>query len=265
MVNMVEKEASRLEVALIQADLVWQDAAANRERLAGLMDRQPGCDLYVLPETFTTGFLGDAGLAAETMEGATVAWLVEQARARNAAVCGSVVITDEHDRRRNRLLFAHPGGEIDHYDKRHRFGYGGESEQYAAGENHTVVEYRGWRMDLQVCYDLRFPVWCRNVRDFDVQIFVANWPAPRAAHWRSLLRARAIENQAYVLGVNRAGTDGNEIVYPGCTAAWRPEGEILVELGAGEGTSRAGMDPRMLAKYREGFPFLRDFDRFRLD
>lgn len=263
--RMVSKQASGIEVALIQADLVWQEAAANREHLGGLMDRQPGCDLYVLPETFTTGFLGDAGLEAETMDGPTVAWLIEQARTREAAVCGSVVIADVDRRRRNRLLFAHPGGEIEHYDKRHRFGYGGESEQYAAGERHTTVEYRGWRIDLQICYDLRFPEWCRNVRDFDVQIFVANWPAPRVAHWRSLLGARAIENQAYVVGVNRVGTDGNGIAYPGRSAAWRPDGELLAELGAGEGAVRVGLDPRMLAKYRAEFPFLGDLDHFRLD
>lgn len=263
--GMVEKEASRLEVALVQADLVWQDAAANRERLAGLMDRQPGCDLYVLPETFTTGFLGDAGLAAETMEGATMAWLAEQARTRNAAVCGSVVIADEHDRRRNRLLFAHPGGKIDHYDKRHRFGYGGESEQYAAGESHAVVEYRGWRMDLQICYDLRFPEWCRNLRDFDIQIFVANWPAPRVDHWRTLLKARAIENQAYVIGVNRVGRDGNEIAYPGRSVARDPNGAVLAELGACEGTARTAFDAGELCWNREKFAFLTDQDRFRLD
>lgn len=262
---MEENQARRLEVALIQADLVWQDAAANRERLAGLMDRQPGCDLYVLPETFTTGFLGDAGLDAETMDGPSVAWLVDQARSRQAGVCGSLVIADEAGNRRNRMVFAHAEGTVDVYDKRHRFGYGGENEQYAAGEGHCVVEFRGWRIDLQICYDLRFPVWCRNDRDFDLQIFVANWPAPRAEHWRTLLRARAIENQAYVLGVNRAGTDGNEVAYPGCTAAWRPDGELLAELGAGEGAVRTGLDPRMLAKYRDGFPFLRDRDRFRLD
>lgn len=262
---MAKNEASRLEVALIQADLVWQNAAANRERLAGLMDRQPGCDLYVLPETFTTGFLGDAGLDAETMDGPSVAWLVEQARSRQAGVCGSLVIADEAGNRRNRMVFAHPDGPVGVYDKRHRFGYGGENERYVAGEGHCVVEFQGWRIDLQICYDLRFPVWCCNDRDFDLQIFVANWPAPRAEHWRTLLRARAIENQSCVIGVNRAGVDGNDIAYPGLSAARNAEGALLAEMGAQEGTVRVALDPDELAIYRSRFRFLADSDPFRLD
>lgn len=263
--GMAKQEASRLEVALIQADLVWQDAAANRERLAGLMDRQPECDLYVLPETFTTGFLGDAGLDAETMDGPSVAWLVDQARSRKAGVCGSLVIADEAGNRRNRMVFAHPDGTVDTYDKRHRFAYGGESEQYAAGETRCVTVFRGWRFDMQICYDLRFPVWCRNDRDFDLQIFVANWPAPRAEHWRTLLRARAIENQSCVIGVNRAGVDGNDIIYPGLSVALDAEGALLAELGAQEGTVRVSLDPDKLVAYRNKFRFLADSDPFRLD
>lgn len=255
----------RLEAGLVQADLIWQDAEGNRRRLADLMDRQPGCDLYILPETFTTGFLGDAGQTPEGMDGPTLAWLGDQARERGAAVCGSLVIADEGGSRRNRLVFMPPEGGPSFYDKRHRFGFGGEDQRYAAGDRRGIVEYRGWRIDLQICYDLRFPVWCRNDRDFDIQIFVANWPAPRVEAWRALLKARAIENQAYVIGVNRSGVDGNEISYPGCSGAWSMEGYRMVELGDQEAVARVRLDRQRLVEFRRQFPFLPDADGFKLD
>ncbi|QOC21637.1 amidohydrolase [Wenzhouxiangella sp. AB-CW3] len=253
-----------IDLALIQADLFWQDPESNRAHLARLMDRQPGCDLYVLPETFTTGFLGDIGQPAEDMDGPSVQWMQEQARARRAALCGSLVIESEPGQRRNRMVFVTPEGSRWFYDKRHRFAYGGEDERYVAGERPTVVEWLGWRIDLQVCYDLRFPVWCRNDRDFDLQLYVANWPAPRADHWRSLLKARAIENQAYVVGVNRSGVDGNDIPYPGCSVAWSMEGQLLLELGAPENVARVRLQRSPLRDYRRQFAFLGDADRFSL-
>lgn len=262
---MSEHRLKTLQAALIQADLVWQDPGANRSHLAELMDRQPGCDLYVLPETFTTGFLGDVGREAESIEGPTASWLREQAVARDAAICGSIALADEEGRRRNRFLFMTPEGELSWYDKRHRFSYGGEDERYAAGDAPMVVDWRGWRIDLQVCYDLRFPVWCRNARDFDIQIFVANWPAPRAEAWRCLLRARAIENQVYVIGVNRAGIDGNNIPYPGASAIHDPGGERLLELGSIEATGQASLSKDALEELRGKLPFLRDRDSFHLD
>ncbi|QKK02165.1 MAG: amidohydrolase [Pseudomonadota bacterium] len=255
----------RLTVGLVQADLRWQDPAANREHLADLMDRVPGCHLYVLPETFTTGFLGDAGTAAETMNGPTVAWLREQSAARNAAVAGSVALDNAAGQRCNRLLFVMPDGTVRHYDKRHRFGYGGEDERYVAGRSHTVVEWLGWRIDLQICYDLRFPVWCRNSRAFDLQLFVANWPAPRVSHWRALLRARAIENQAIVVAVNRVGSDGNGVDYPGCSVVRDGSGERLLELGAREGVAAVDLSLERLREFRDELPFLDDADRFALD
>lgn len=257
--------ADLLEVGLVQADLVWQDPAANRLRLADLMDRQPGCQLYVLPETFTTGFLGDAGAPAETMDGLTLTWLREQAAERTAAICGSVALDDFDGKRRNRFLFVTPEGSIHFYDKRHRFSYGGEDERYAAGQLPVTIEWRGWRIDLQVCYDLRFPVWCRNDRDFDIQIFVANWPTPRVDAWCCLLKARAVENQAYVLGVNRVGTDGNDVPYPGASMACGPGGECLLELGGLEGTGRVTLSRAGLHALREKLPFLADRDAYRLE
>lgn len=257
--------ASLLDVALVQADLRWQDAEGNRRHLGRLMDRHPGCDLYVLPETFTTGFLGDAGLAAETMEGESLGWMRDQARLRNAAVCGSLVIEDASGQRRNRMIFMPPEGKPWYYDKRHRFGYGGEDERYAAGEEPVVVEWQGWRIDLQICYDLRFPVWCRNGRDFDLQIFVANWPAPRADHWDTLLKARAIENQSYVIGVNRCGRDGNGLAYKGGSVVWTAEGSKLCDLGCEEKIARAQLSLDALAETRNQLPFLADADHYQLD
>lgn len=256
--------ADTLEVGLVQAELAWQDPETNRRRLAAMMDAQPGCDLYVIPETFTTGFLGDAGLDAETMDGPSIAWLREQARSRGAAIAGSLVIADSQGRRFNRMVFMPPDAEPVCYDKRHRFSFGGEDERYTAGDGPVVAEWRGWRFDLQVCYDLRFPVWCRNSRDFDVQIFVANWPAPRADHWRSLLKARAIENQAYVIGVNCCGRDGNGVNYAGDTVLRGPDGRRIVELGAAEESARVSMSLSQLRDFREALPFLADGDDFRL-
>lgn len=254
--------AETLEVCLVQADLVWQDPSANRRRLAAMMDGQPGCDLYVVPETFSTGFLGDAGMEAESMDGPSVAWMREQARSRGAAVAGSLVIGDEAGRRFNRMVFMPPDAEPVSYDKRHRFSFGGEDQRYTAGERPVVAEWRGWRFDLQVCYDLRFPVWCRNARRFDVQLFVANWPAPRADHWRSLLKARAIENQAYVIGVNRCGRDGNDLDYVGQTVVRGADGARITELGGLEGCARASLSLSALREFRRRLPFLEDADSF---
>jgi omega-amidase len=256
--------AQTLEVGLLQADLAWQDPETNRRRLAAMMDSQPGCDLYVLPETFTTGFLGDEGLEAETMDGPSVAWMREQAQSRQAAVAGSLVIADEEGRRFNRLVFMPPAALPVVYDKVHRFTYGGEDQRYTAGKGPVVAEWRGWRIDLQICYDLRFPVWCRNDRDFDVQLFVANWPAPRADHWRSLLKARAIENQAYVIGLNCCGRGGNDLEYRGDSVVRGPDGSRLLELGCAEGCGRTSIDRERLRELRQRLPFLADRDEFSL-
>ena len=258
---MVESPLNTVEVALVQARLHWQDPTSNREHLAGLMDRQPDCDLYVLPETFSTGFLGDRVDEPETMTGDTVAWMQEQAGKRSAAIAGSLAMLDG-DKRVNRFLFVTADGILASYDKRHLFGFGGEGKRYHRGHSPTVVEWRGWRIDLQVCYDLRFPVWCRNDRAFDVQIFVANWPAPRVDAWCSLLKARAIENQSYVIGVNRTGSDGNDVQYSGRTSIFSPMGEALLELADEETVSRVKLNINELRDIREKFPFLRDADEF---
>lgn len=253
---------AQLELGLVQAELRWQAPEANRQHLSDLMDTAPGADLYVLPETFTTGFLGDAERPAESFRGPTLAWMQTQAERRGAAITGSLALSDEQGLRRNRMVFVMPDGQCSWYDKRHLFAYGGEDQRYAAGASHQLVDWRGWRFDLQICYDLRFPVWCRNTRGFDVQLFVANWPTPRVEAWRLLLRARAVENQAYVIGVNRTGQDGNGVGYPGRSSAWDAGGDCLCELDAEETVTRITLNRQALNDLRDRLPFLQDADQF---
>lgn len=255
-----------LNCALIQSDTRWADRRENRAYLTGLLDRAGDANLYVLPETCTTGFLGDLeGRGGSGDDGRDdVDWLLEQARRRGAAIAAGLAVVVEGERR-NRLVFAMPDGIWVHYDKRHLFGHGGEDQRYTPGRKRVRLTWRGWRFDLQICYDLRFPVWCRNDDPFDVQLFVANWPTPRADAWRSLLCARAIENQAYVIGVNRAGRDGKGLDYPGSSRAFGPSGEPLLELGDSESVAHCTLDRSALRDFRERLPFLEDRDAYAID
>lgn len=261
---MKESRKDLVRCALVQADTRWADPAANRQNLAELMNQAPDCDLYVLPETCTTGFLGDQEHLRELAEGTDRRWLAEQAESRGAAIACSLVAV-EGQRIFNRFVLAHPDGSTDCYDKRHLFGFGGEDERYTAGSSRVRVELFGRRVDLQVCYDLRFPVWCRNDDAFELQIFVANWPSPRAEHWRCLLRARAIENQAFVIGLNRAGVDGKGVEYPGSSVVWDALGEALAgPLDEREQVVTCTLDFAHLREIREKFPFLADRDKYAL-
>ena len=258
---------SPLRLALLQADLLWQDAAANRAafdlRLAAL---QPGAtDLVILPEMFSTGFSMQPGDLAEPVDGPTARWLRDWAARLDAAVVGSVMTRDA-GRSVNRLWFATPDGALSHYDKRHLFRMAGEHEHYAAGAQGLVVEFRGWRIAPLVCYDLRFPVWSRRRPgyDYDLLLYVANWPARRAYAWRQLLIARAIENQCYVAGVNRVGADGNGIAHDGDSAVHDFLGMPLATLGGASSTGQVALDPAALAEFRERFPAHLDADRFEL-
>jgi len=261
-----------LRISLIQGETRWHDPAGNRDYYGALIAPLAGqTDLVVLPETFTSGFSNEAIDQAEGMDGATVAWIREQAATLGAAVTGSVQLrTDEGVF--NRLLFATPDGSLQHYDKRHLFRYANEHKRYAAGSNRLTLEWKGWRINPLVCYDLRFPVFARNrydveragQLDFDLQLFVANWPAPRAYAWKTLLRARAIENLCYVAAVNRAGTDGNGHVYSGDSAVIDFLGQPVVELPAGEGVATTMISAEALVAHREKFPAMLDADRFEL-
>lgn len=258
-----------LRVTLVQLDTVWHDPAANRSRVEALLASSPASDLVVLPETFTTGFSNDAVARAETMDGETVAWIRDLARSRHAAVTGSVQIRDG-EAVFNRLLFATPDGALAYYDKRHLFRMAKEHERYAAGRERVVVEYLGWRICPLVCYDLRFPVFSRNradatrgdALDYDVLIYVANWPAPRHEAWRTMLRARAMENLCYVVGVNRAGTDGNGHPYAGGSLVADPVGGLIADCDARPQLAQGTLSAEWLRDYRRRFPAHLDADGF---
>lgn len=254
-----------IKCLLVQKQLCWADADANRRQLEAIVrEKAAGCDLVVFPETFTSGFLGDAEAAPETMQGDTVAWMKNLADESGCVLCGSVAIATDRGRV-NRFLWVQPDGALLHYDKRHLFSYGGEDKRYVAGLERRVFPYRGWRVCPQVCYDLRFPVWCRNRDDYDLLIFVANWPEPRTPAWTALLRARAIENQCYVIGVNRSGKDPRGLVYAGASAVYDPLGQTVLDLGDAEGCGSAVIDLEKVKTVRRQLPFLQDADQFSLD
>ena len=259
-----------LRVSLVQGATRWHDPAGNREYYGSLIAPLAGrTDLVVLPETFTSGFSNEAIHNAETMDGPSVAWLRAQAKALDAAITGSVQLR-VGEGVFNRLLFVTPDGEVRHYDKRHLFRYADEHKRYAAGHDRVVIEWKGWKICPLVCYDLRFPVFSRNRHDagrgfdYDLVLFVANWPSARAYAWRTLLRARAIENLSYCIGVNRVGIDGNQLPYSGDSAVLDYLGQAMVDLGAQEQTATVALDPAALAAFREKFPAWMDADAFEL-
>ena len=261
-----------LRVSLVQGDTRWHDTAGNREYYGRLIAPLRGTsDLVILPETFTSGFSNDAIGDAETMQGPTVSWIVDQAARLDAAVMGSVQLrTDEGVF--NRLLFATPDGALRTYDKRHLFRYAREHERYAAGRDRLTLEWKGWRICPMVCYDLRFPVFSRNrfnverpnQPDYDLLVFVANWPSARAYAWKTLLRARAIENLCYVAAVNRVGDDGNGLHYAGDSAVIDFLGHPLSECADEEVVVTVTLLASELAAHRERFPAMLDADAFEL-
>ncbi len=254
-----------MQLLMVQARLRWKDPAANRDHLAQLLaDAQAPFDLALFPETFTTGFLGDTDLPEEDMNGPTVQWMQSMAQQYSAAMAGSAVIV-EKGKRYNRFILVTPEGTVRHYDKRHLFAFGGENTRYVAGRHRHLWAWRNWRINPQVCYDLRFPVWCRGRNDFDLQLFVANWPEKRVEHWMALLRARAIENQAFVVGINRVGADGNGLAYPGRSQAYDPLGNCLADLQDMEQTLVLSLDLQQVAETRRQFPFQADADGFTLN
>jgi omega-amidase len=255
---------ANLRVTMIQADLAWQDPATNRRNLAAHFRGLAGhTDLIVLPEMFTTGFSMASSALAETMAGATVGWLREEAAAIGCAITGSLIV-EEGGRYYNRLVWATPDGDCAHYDKRHLFRMAREHEHYACGKRRLVVELKGWRMCPLVCYDLRFPVWSRSRGDYDVLLYVANWPSRRRSAWSALLRARAIENACYVVGVNRVGKDGNGANYSGDSVALDFLGQAIGGDRAGGFVETVVLDRESLATFRRDFPVHLDADDFEL-
>lgn len=253
-----------LKVALIQTNLVWENPGKNRRLLNDKINAISGVDLFILPEMFTSGFTMNPPSVAETMEGKTITWLKEKAKETQAAIMGSLVIS-ENDNFYNRLVCVEPSGKMTHYDKRHTFTLAGEHKVYKAGTQKVIFDYKGWKICPLICYDLRFPVWARNVEDYELLIYVANWPKVRISAWDALLKARAIENMAYCIGVNRVGLDGNNYEYSGHSAAYDVLGHRLDSIPEHkEATEVITLEKSHIRKYRDKLNFLNDRDDFSL-
>ncbi|MGC6431783.1 MAG: amidohydrolase [Jejuia sp.] len=253
------------KVALVQTNLVWENPKQNRNNLTHKINAiTEKVDLVILPEMFTSGFTMQPENVAETMQGKTVLWMKELASKMQAAVTGSIVIS-ENGNYYNRLIFADPNGEIFKYDKRHTFTLAGEDKVYNPGKHKEIIEYKGWKICPMICYDLRFPVWARNSELYDVLLYVANWPIPRIDAWNTLLKARAIENMSYCIGVNRVGTDGVNIQYNGSSAVYDVLGKKLsdIELHK-EDIAILTLSKSHIKNYRRKLKFLMDKDNFKI-
>lgn len=253
-----------LHLALLQTDLAWHDAEANRERFAQLLEQAKGADLVILPEMFTTGFSTQSEVLAEPEQGATYDWLREQALRLRAVITGTLIVQAADGSYRNRLLWAQPDGRMLHYDKRHLFRMAGEHEHFTAGAEQALFEVKGWRVRPLICYDLRFPVWSRDPQNTDLLLYTANWPAARRNAWNRLLPARAIENLCYVAAVNRVGTDGHGYPYSGDSQVLDFLGDSLLDAGEGDGVFKVSLKAEQLTRFRERFPAWRDADVFAL-
>lgn len=254
-----------LTVNIVQSELHWHNPDANRDHFESIISSldRPG-DLIVLPEMFTTGFTMDAASQAEQMDGASVSWIKRMAAQTGSSVCGSVIIEDA-GAFYNRFVCSAPGGALATYDKRHLFRLADEQHHYTAGSERMTFDINGFRICPMVCYDLRFPVWSRSRGDFDLILYVANWPSRRQFAWDTLLRARAIENLSYAVGVNRVGTDGNDLPYTGGSSIIDFLGADLANLGDQSGTASATLDMQALLDFRERFAFHKDADDFTLE
>jgi predicted amidohydrolase len=259
---------SALSVTMIQSNLSWENKAANLQQFSEkIVAIERPTHVVVLPEMFSTGFSMKPAALAETMEGETVQWMKQMAARQKIIVTGSVII-EEDQQFFNRLLWVLPNGTVGQYDKRHRFAFAGENNHYTAGNKRLITSVNGWKINLQICYDLRFPVWARqqstDAPEFDVLLYVANWPERRSHAWKSLLIARAIENQCYVVGVNRIGRDGNGIEHSGDSMLIDPLGDILYTQSNAEETSTHVLHKEKLDEIRTKFPFWKDADHFNI-
>ena len=257
--------ATSLRLTLVQSHLHWEDKNANlrqfEEKLAGL--REP-TDLIILPEMFTTGFTMNAHSMAEPTNGPALDWMAAQATRLDAVITGSCIVEDAGNYY-NRLLWVRPDGTFEQYDKRHLFTLAGEHETYTAGQQRLTVDINGWKAVPLICYDLRFPVWARNTNGYDLLIYVANWPEMRRQAWRTLLSARAIENQAYTIGVNRIGVDGLDYPYTGDSSAFNFAGEELLHTARQEGLYTLSLSYEAQQKFRQKLQFLPDQDDFSIN
>lgn len=253
-----------MKVAIIQSPLSWENPIVNRnyfeEKINAITEK---VDLIVLPEMFTTGFTMNPSAVAETMQGETILWMQSLAKAKKVAVTGSLIIK-ENNNFYNRLVFVFPSGEIQFYDKKHLFTLAGEDKVYTYGKEKLIVEYLGWKICPLVCYDLRFPVFARNIEDYDVLIYVANWPKPRVNAWDILLKARSVENMCYTIGVNRIGDDQNNLEYTGHSQAVDFLGNYVLEPQETEDVFIVELNKGKLLETRKKLGFLNDRDSFEL-
>ena len=251
-----------MKVAIIQSELIWENPKANRNQFEEKINSiTETVDLIILPEMFSTGFTMRPEHVAETMQGKTVVWLQSLAKEKNVAITGSLVIVED-EKYYNRLVFVFPSGEIQYYDKRHLFSLAGEDKIYTKGKDKLIIEYKGFKICPLICYDLRFPVFSRNVEGYDFLLYVANWPKPRINAWNALLKARAIENMCYVVGANRIGEDQNNHVYNGNSQVIDYLGETLAEANEMEGIFITNLDKESLETSRNRLGFLNDKDNF---
>ncbi len=254
---------NNLNIALIQTDTVWKDIDQNLINLSQkLISIADDVDVIVLPELFSTGFTMDTRSVAETMDGKSVLWMKKQAAIKNCLLIGSLIIKEE-THIYNRLIVAFPEGRIEYYDKRHLFSYAGEDEVFSKGDTRLIIDYKGFKIFTLICYDLRFPVWARNTEEYDIILFVANWPNARIKAWDTLLKARAMENLCYSVGVNRVGVDNNDLLYTGHSAVYDALGNTVLEFEEGkEGVKTITLHKDYIVKTRSKFRFLEDRDEF---
>ena len=253
-----------MKVALFQTKLAWEQPETNRKFIEEyFLNEATDFDLFVLPEMFTSGFTMHPEKISETMQGETISWLKKLAKLKNCAITGSLVI-HENDNYYNRMVFVHPSGKIDAYDKRHLFTLAGEEKVYTKGNEKAIVNYNNWNICLQICYDLRFPVFARNVENYDLLLYVANWPKVRIMAWDALLKARAIENMTYTIGVNRIGTDANALEYTGHSRIIDFLGNEILSCENELGVFIIEIDKNQQTQTRQKMNFLNDKDAFQL-
>ena len=253
-----------MKIALIQTKLAWENPIVNREFIEEwFLNNKESFDLFILPEMFTSGFTMNPSAVAETMDGETITWIKELAKKKTCAITGSLVI-EENGNFYNRMVFVFPSGEVHFYNKRHLFTLAGEEKVYTKGTEKVIVNYNNWNICLQVCYDLRFPVFVRNVENYDLILYVANWPKPRINAWNTLLKARAIENMCYVIGVNRIGEDANQLEYPGHSQVIDFLGNEILNCKNEPSIFIVELDKNQQKEVRKRFNFLSDKDDFKL-
>ena len=261
---------STLTITTIQSNLIWEEKSANlrllEQKIIGIEEKT---EIVVLPEMFSTGFSMKPEMLAETMDGETVEWMKRVSRENSIVLTGSIIIKEDGNYF-NRLIWMLPNGQYGHYDKRHLFAFGEEDKHYSPGSKRLIASVKGWKINLLVCYDLRFPVWVRQKKseagaEYDVLIYVANWPERRSHAWKTLLCARAIENQCYVVGVNRVGTDAKNILYSGNSLVIDPLGQVLYHMADEEDVNTITLQKEMLEDVRSKFPFWKDADSFNIE